>query len=296
MNRAEAIEALRSPDGPTRLRAARFFSLEANGGDQRRIRLALRQEKVPWIIRALERADRLARAKPERDEGLPYVDPPADLIEDLTAKAIRKVSATLVHEFSTRLASLALEAPDEVRDYEHSECKKLIDALKRVLVGVRQLGDSVARPAYEQFDLAQGLSDLCVEVGLQVAIRLAGKRPFLVNTDRSLLFLAIDNAFKNAVEAMAAQADDEQEITVNWGRSSPETWVTVIDNGPGFERDPEALIPMGESTKRAGGGYGLEIMSRAMHGIEGSMFLANSSAGGARVELRWLDQHEDIVS
>lgn len=278
------------------MRAARFFSLEANGSDRKRIRVALKRETIFWIKHALERAERVARDRPDTNINVEYADPPESLVADLKAQAIKEVSGTLIHEVSTKIGSLSLEVSREVPAYDTSQSKVIIESLKRVIRGISQLNFSVGRPQFVQTDLVEIIKDVKVEFGEIADIRLAGKEPFLVLVDESLIALALNNVVKNCTEAMMHLPLIERHITINWGHSKPETWVTVIDNGPGFERDPSTLISLGESTKQGNMGYGLEVINQSMHTLEGTMILGNSAGDGARVELRWLDNNEDTIS
>ena len=129
-----------------RLRAARFFALNATGSDRRRLRAALRKETVPWIKRALERS--LNKAGPGANPEPLAQEPSAQLLADLRAKAIDEVAKTIVHELSTIIGRLRLTVPHELKNYETSRTKGLVDALATLLSGIRNLKTAVGRADY----------------------------------------------------------------------------------------------------------------------------------------------------
>ncbi len=297
MSREEALAALTSREADERLKAARFFAMNAVVGDRRKLRAALNKETVPWIKRALERS--LSRAGPISDT-LPrlgvYADPPVRVLAELRAAAIDEVASTIIHELATLVGRLRIRAPQEVNDYPGSDTRTLVDSLASLLAGIRNLKTAVAQPDYAETDLATECRETCAIFGEAAdAFRFAGPSPFLAEIDSGLFKLALTNVVRNAVEAVGAAAEGEAMITLNWGRAGHEVWVAVIDNGPGFDRDPSSLVDFGKSTKEEHIGFGLATAKQAMQAMEGDVYPSNAAEGGARVELRWFSTHENPV-
>lgn len=297
MLREEALAALSSKEADERLKAARFFAMNAVGGDRRKLRTALNKETVPWIKRALERS--LSRAGPSSDNSprdSVYADPPARVFADLRAAAIDEVSSTIIHELATLVGRLRIRAPLEVNNYTESDTKTLVDSLASLLAGIRNLKTAVSQPDYAEIDLATECRETCaIFAETADAFRFAGPSPFLAEIDPGLFKLALTNVVRNAVEVLGAGGEGEAAITLNWGRAGHEIWVSVIDSGPGFDRDPSSLVDFGRSTKEEHIGFGLATAKQAMQAMEGDVYPSNAAEGGARVELRWFGTHENPV-
>lgn len=295
MTRDEALLGLVSADMDERLKAARYFALHAIGGDRRKLRAALRRETVPWIKRALERS--LTKAGPPDSSTTLVGETPTQLLADFRAKAIDEVASTIVHELATIIGRLRLTVPDELPAYEQSRTKGLVDSLAILLNGIRNLKTSVGSPEYIECDVAAACRETCADFDEAGDIfRFAGPSPCLVEIDPGLFRLALTNVVRNAVEAVSPAVEGgEQSVTLNWGWAGNEFWLAVLDTGPGFERDPDSMIKLGESTKPEHIGFGMAIAKQAMQAMEGDIYPSNAVEGGARVELRWFSSHEDTV-
>jgi signal transduction histidine kinase len=297
MLREEALAALTSLEADERLKAARFFAMNAVGSDRRKLRAALRKETVPWIRRALERS--LSRAGPVVEAPPPlgsYPDPPSRILAELRAAAIDEVASTIIHELATLVGRLRIRAPSEVDDYPASDTRTLVDSLASLLAGIRNLKTAAGKPDYAETDLALECRETCaIFAEAADALRFAGPSPFLAEIDLGLFKLALTNLVRNAIEATSAAMEGDAVITLNWGRAGHEVWVAVIDNGPGFDHDPSSLVDFGQTTKEEHIGFGLATAKQAMQAMEGDVYPSNAAEGGARVELRWFGEHENTI-
>lgn len=298
MTRDEAIANLSSADTELRLKAARFFTLNASASDQLLLRKALSKESVPWIKRALDRS--LERLKPPTElatSTIVYADPPKQLVAELRAKVIDEVAGTIIHELSTIVASLKLAAPRDFPDYAGSRTETLVNSLASLLSGIRSLKTAASKANFAECDLAQECHDACYIFGDKLELfRFAGQSPFLVETDPDLLKLALSNVIKNAVEAVSVLPEDsDQSVTLNWGRAGHEYWVSVLDSGLGFDREPFSMVEFGKSTKDKHIGFGLATAKQAMLAMGGDVYPENAVNGGARVVLKWFCNDEYSV-
>jgi signal transduction histidine kinase len=263
------------------------------------LRTALHKESVPWIKRALERS--LSRAGPARETadegGTVYADPPQRLIAELRANAIDEVAGTIIHELAHIVASLKLAAPRDTPNYAGSRTETLVNSLASLLSGIRNLKAAASKADFTECDLAQECRDACgIFIDEGDIFRFAGPTPFLVEIDPNLLKLALTNIIKNAVEAVNALPDDvDRAVTLNWGRAGHEYWVSVLDSGLGFDREPSLMVEFGKSTKDEHIGFGLATAKQAMQALEGDVYPANAIGGGARVELRWFGSDENSI-
>jgi nitrogen fixation/metabolism regulation signal transduction histidine kinase len=227
--------------------------MNASNSDRRRLRAALSKESVPLIKRALERS--LQRAGPSTEatdaSSIVYADAPPQLIVELRANAIDEVAGTIIHELSTIVASLKLAAPRDVPKYAGSRTETLVNSLASLLSGIRNLKAAASKANFSECDLAQECRDACgIFIDQGDILRFAGQSPFLVEIDPDLLKLALTNVIKNAVEAVnALPGAAERVVTLNWGRAGHEFWVSVLDSGLGFDREPSSMVEFGRSTK-----------------------------------------------
>lgn len=302
MNRDEASGSLQSSVIATRLEAARFFSRDAEQADLVLLQKALKNESVPWVRRALERA--IARCEVTEhsigSEGGRVVpgEPNEALVRDLRSEAVEEVAGTILHEFAAIIGVLRISAKEEVRNFESSETRKRLDQLVDLIDAVRNLKKAAAVPTYSQFDLAQLVDDTThsfTDIG-RVSVRSGGTRPFLTMADRGSLALALLNGLRNAVEAVSMlEPPHRREIDINWGRGGAEDWLVIVDNGSGFTGEPADALRLGVTNKMDHIGYGLATAQHAMRSMEGDVLLSNAPGRGARFELRWYKDHANSI-
>jgi len=97
--------------------------------------------------------------------------------------------------------------------------------------------------------------------------------------DAVRLLRALINAVHNAVEAHAG-GGAPLAVTVRAARDGAGAlWLTVADNGPGFEGPGEALFADGVTTRARGSGLGLGAARRAVEGAGGVARLTSDGAG-----------------
>ena len=77
-------------------------------------------------------------------------------------------------------------------------------------------------------------------------------------------------------------------MVMNWGTTDVDSWLTILDNGPGLSdrvRDP---FQFATTTKRAHLGVGLTITRRALSSLGGRGPSSEPpETGGALFEVRW---------
>jgi K+-sensing histidine kinase KdpD len=294
MDRNEAIVALGDTSQEVRLQGARYFSSHANADDEELLNRFLLKESVPWIKRAIEtalrRIEHTVEQKKEPEE--PANEAASEqALRSIRADAVDEVTRTIIHEFGPLVGSLKLSAAREVDDYEQSRTKHIVEQFGALISAIRNLKDAASSPAYRNFDLSHLVSE-CVAVlsahPLHSAIRVAGVRPYLIDADRDLLSLAINNGIRNSIEAVADFSQtDPPEILINWGPGGAESWLAIIDSGPGFTGKTEDAMALGNTNKQDHFGYGLTIAQLAIRSMEGELYISNKREGGARFELRW---------
>jgi nitrogen-specific signal transduction histidine kinase len=288
MNREAALEALRSPASRERLRGAQYFVENGAGSDVALLVKTHAAETDTYVRRRLELA--LGHGDESRDQGSEQAErvdrPPSG---ELT-RATEWVGGVFTHEIEGPIGRVAYRASREVPNYEASKTKREIDHLKGVFAGVSQLvvASRPARP--EEFDLSALVDEIAESEASTVLSEVTrhGPRPFVITGDRSLLRLALANGVKNAVEAIeSVGAMDAHAITVTWGQTDRDFWVSVIDHGPGPPASISGVFRIGATTKAGHSGFGLAIALRAMESMNGAVTLQGGADGGARYEVRW---------
>ena len=97
--------------------------------------------------------------------------------------------------------------------------------------------------------------------------------------------LALTNVLLNAIQACE---DTGGRVTVNWGTTDRDSWITVWDEGSGLKQGYDASTKPGTTTKPGHFGWGLTIVLRALASMGSGQFdLRPRSQGGAVAELRW---------
>lgn len=303
MDRNEAIAALESASQDVRLQAARYFFNHATASDKDLLNRFLLRESVPWIKRAIETALRRVEHTVEQKKAIeePLNERVSEqALQSIRADAVDEVTRTIIHEFGPLVGSLKLSAAREVNEYEKSRTKHIVEQFGALISAIRNLKDAASSPAYKNFDLSLLVSE-CVAVlaghPLHSAIRIAGVRPYMIDADRDLLSLAINNGIRNAIEAVASFSQtDPAEILINWGPGGAESWLAIIDSGPGFTGKTEDAMKLGNSNKQDHFGYGLSISQLAIRSMEGELYISNKREGGARFELRWYRNNENSTN
>jgi two-component system nitrogen regulation sensor histidine kinase NtrY len=126
--------------------------------------------------------------------------------------------------------------------------------------------------------------------------------PVVASCDREQIGRAITNILMNAVEAVAAQLDEEGRnqtagrVRIGLADDGRNWIIEVQDNGPGLPKaELHRLTEPYVSTRDRGTGLGLAIVKKIMEEHGGSLILENHPEGGARVALR-LPHEEEIAA
>lgn len=288
MTREEALAALASPSAVTRLQAARKLFSTAEPDDLTVLNEQLGKEKDAYVQRALARVclhlgDNLPTAQPATSEQL--VD--SVLREEIRTQVVEEMSKVISHELENTVGFLEVHAKADVGDgYEQSRTR---DDVQRIIdfLGVLDHLNNAARPAaYQELDLSDVVARSLRAAHVPSDRTLIGTtETVVVRGDPRLLKLALTNVLLNAMEACEETGG---RITVNWGTTDRDSWITVWDEGSGLKQGYNAATKPGNSTKQGHFGWGLTIVLRALASMGSGRFdLQPRSGGGAVAELRW---------
>jgi signal transduction histidine kinase len=289
MDKEQAKQYLSSEDPHKRLLAARYFSKNTTAADTEPLRIALRNEDVPWIRFALQKAIDGASGIILQVPNAVTDEEDRDVQDDdLYAKATEEISQRLVHELRPILKIAIYFAKKELADkYETSRTRLELSRIEELLRAIDTLSKAAAPPLLDEFDLAALIEQAAENESLsrQVIIEKAGPSPLIVFGDKSLVDMAARNGLRNAIEA--AESVSEGKVVINWGKTDRDYWVAVLDNGIGLPAGADRAFDIGSTSKEGHLGMGLALAKRAIRTMHGNIWLNPRSDGGAAYEFRW---------
>jgi len=309
-----------------RLRAARFLAQNATNTHRNRLSKIREVEGNSWVRQALDQA--LSRSGNKKtvasaDAVEEVQETPIDkrLYEELRAQAIEETSGWFLHELRPLVGFLDADADAEIDRYACSRTKASISRIQSFLDAMERLRKASAAPAIQEFDLTdlvvrvaadearQGratlgdsneeadetasLDEEVEQIPQQSVIKLALARsaPLITVGDPTLVEMAVANALRNAIEALAeVQEVGRRTVILNWGVTDTDSWIVVLDEGCGLPPGWDRLTEPGISTKKNQGhlGMGLTIAQRALESARGKFRLAPRTGPGVSCEIRWL--------
>ena len=115
------------------------------------------------------------------------------------------------------------------------------------------------------------------------------KSSYEVNADEEQLNRVFINLIKNSIESIdekkSKKVDFKGEIKLDIKADSDYIYVTIIDNGVGFEQvDKARMLTPYYTTKKKGTGLGLAIVTKIISDHNGTILL-NSIKNGAKVDI-----------
>src|SRR6266511_4207684 len=202
------------------------------------------------------------------------------LVEERNRLA-REVHDTLAQELTG--IALQLEAAEALLDTAPDRARARI---RQALVRTRE---SLAEARRSVLDLRAGplerqalpaaLEELgrrfAAETGISVASNVAIAAPRLLARVETALYRIAQEALVNVREHAQASA-----VQIDLRLESERIWMTISDNGHGFDADQ--LASRGRATER---GFGLLGMQERAHLLHGAMQIRSSSGAGTQVEI-----------
>jgi signal transduction histidine kinase len=283
VNRLEALSKLFSRGATERLEAARLLSEEAVESDLPVIRLALSSEAVPWIRSALE----AARTRLEQDMVTPESEVTAlkrhSTDEDVKHETIGQV----LHELTPAIGRLKMAVMKEYDGYSGSQIESEFEKIAELVDLFSRWRRVNTSPRYASVDLQVLLGDVVEDESsdaVPVVVRDDPRMP-LVITDKEFLKAAIANGLRNAIQAIEAKGGartGEECVTVSYGVTDREFWISIIDEGVGLSGKSEAIFAATMTTKPGHSGLGLPIALEAINKLGGRLSLTSAVPSGAK--------------
>ncbi|UWR86384.1 hypothetical protein K4L05_17945 (plasmid) [Phaeobacter inhibens] len=283
---------LSSPDPRERLEAARFLAENADGSHVGRIEAALAGETVAWVRNALRRALQRVRLDVPTAAAKEATELSAIDAAQIYSNALETTAAQIIHEIEPILGTLRLSADAEVPNFEGSDTKRGLDHLDALVAGLSRLRRAASAPKYEELAL-----DRCIYAWIEeeaagcelIRVLRAGPLDCIVEGDKSLIGLSFVNGLRNAIDstkALEVEHAGYPDITVNWGATDIDIWVSIVDSGVGFRGNVARAFDIGSTTKPGHLGMGLATAQQSMTSMVGSARLIPLERG-VRFEMRW---------
>jgi len=290
MDKQAALELLARGNARQRLDAARALLYLADPGDAQILRAALRDEAVPWVRSALGSALETLDL-PVRPSAPPEFGAEDDVIDDVYMRAMKDISLRLIHELRPLLGKALLFAEQEFGEFDKSKTRLELERLGDALAAIEQLGRAATPPVLSEVNLravAQNAVDSCVG-GRATLVDIAGPDDAVVASDRGLLEMIMRNAISNALDAVElhdAATGGAGRVTVTWGKTDRDYWMSVLDDGAGVSGSSNQLFETGVTTKAGHFGMGLATARTAAISLRGTATLGSGQSGGALFQLR----------
>lgn len=290
MTREEALVALKSRNTHARFTAIRELEHLAVDTDIQELLRVKAAESDVYLIRRIERLI-ISLSSENSIEDSESNAIPQEVRKKLRAEAIEWVAGLLLHEIGSKLGLLASTISKELPNYADSRSKSRIEHLQDTFDGIEELKKATSAPQPIEMDLPTLVKDI-VELertDREIDVSLVGRTPLIIFCDWGLLRLALCNGIKNAMEAATSISNAERKasLVVSWGQTDCDTWISIIDNGPGLPSNPTRSFTLGETSKSGHLGFGLGIASQAIETLQGRVELRNAGSDGAVFELRW---------
>lgn len=294
MTRDEALEGLSAVSAHSRGQSARALADLGTAADLGQIRKALKGETVAYVHYTLQ--DTIKRLTNNTAPPFAVEDEPAAVSEEVRqqiyGQAVEWVTGFLLHEIASPIGLARFSGKLELGDrWEGSATKRHLETVYRIFDAIEMLKSAAGVPRPQEFDLAAMIDELGeTEVPHALPwISTIGQKPYLIKGDPALIRMVIGNGLRNAVEAVEAVGMEPQphSVTVNWGETDVDYWVSVLDRGIGIVGPSETAFDIGNSTKKNHSGFGLAIARQAVQTMIGVLSLEPAHDGGAVYLARW---------
>jgi|688.fasta_scaffold30295_5 PAS domain S-box-containing protein len=205
-------------------------------------------------------------------------------------------ASAVAHEIHDPLSTILLQAslghvnPDSARQALATvaeEARRAVKTIEKMKVLLRSV-----QTAHETVDLGDVVRSSLLQIVGPLAERkivveeLGFDEPAIIHGDAAQLQLAITNALRNAIEAIASTGAAEGRIAVTLDHRRTSIVLAIGDSGPGWSGAERDTTPF-STTKPSGSGIGLYVIRAALRNHDGKLAFKRSPLGGAELRLRF---------
>lgn len=205
--------------------------------------------------------------------------------------ALKELAYGASHEINNPLANIAARAQTLLRDEEHPERRRALEAIHQQAIRAHEMIADLmlfARPpelVVDEIELGQLVRDVVQSVAAEAAERqiefaVAPHEPFLIQADGEQLTVAIKAVCVNAIEAIGRRGG----ISISVRRVPSGVEVAIADTGPGISPEVrEHLFDPFFSGREAGRGlgFGLSKCWRIVSEHGGDIEVESATGAGA---------------
>jgi signal transduction histidine kinase len=239
-----------------------------------------------YLITALETLDATGQRAPETPAAQAR-----EISEQAYIRALRNVTEGLLHQLTPLIGDIEQIASREIANFEISETKKRIEQIKLQVEAITKIYHAAKPPAFDDFDLAAAIKN-CLPDDLdhsKCSLSWVGLTPAMIQSDPSLVTIAVSCGLRNAVEACLSVATDEfkPSIVVTWNVTDRDCLISILDEGIGYAGSIEGAFEIGTTSKPGHSGHGLPNIKAAMLSLSGSVELTPQKDRGCSLILTW---------
>ena len=239
-----------------------------------------------------KRAQELLRSSEERQR----------LLLERKLKSSIEASA-VAHEINQPLSAILLQSKMTLQDKSDpqqalaiiaQEAQHVVTTIEKMKTLLRSV-----QTEHELIDLSQIVkSALLYNKGLlaknNIQLEQSGlKTRCIIHGDGAQLQLALNNIFRNAVEAISESAASLGQISVELLPDKSHVDLVIGDDGPGWLGAELTELPL-NSTRKDGTGIGLFVVRTAVQNHQGEVLFGRSPLGGAEIRMRFLLQEGEL--
>ena len=194
------------------------------------------------------------------------------------------MSRETAHQLGTPISSLMGWV--ELLKEKERDMSKIIPEMKNDIKRLENISDKFnkigSKPILKNIDISDVLNEVVdffnskVSESNRIKIYLKSEKGMLVKGDKILLYWAIENIIKNALESIAKVK--EGKIYIDLFINKEWLHINFTDNGPGILRQNKTKIfNPGFSTKQRGWGIGLNLSKRIIEHLHSGKLLLHKS-------------------
>ena len=286
-----------------------FPALASAIKDIKNLKLLFKEEQIDYTIKGKKKKF-LVRVSFENYKSLNSgyvvtIENITELIKIQRAAAWSDIAKKIAHEIKNPLTPIQLSADrlkykylNKISD-EKNVFINCIDTIIRQVSTIHRMVNEFStfaqmpRPIFEKTNINEIVNGSIsmtklANPKLSINSNLENLRPINLKIDANLINQALNNLFKNSINAIGEKKDENNQgkIYIELNRISNLCYLDFSDNGNGFPSDKEHLLEPYISRSKKGSGLGLAVVKKIMEDHKGSIELSNNyNKKGAKVRL-----------